>query len=457
MLSLALRAVSLSILVGLPAAAQSDPTIAQRARPIVAPVRDAGIYHLATGTWTRKSSQAAIGIDVIYDNTCSSPYYSPLTVDTFVDEGRIPSPSGPTDLQNRPGTQTSYAISGFQIAYCTDQPTMGAYNVAFFESYAACTSVIGVTPAAAFALTGLPGGGTAGACWIVTIDLDSPPQTASLVFPMQADGDGTYNGPSTNDLFGWSMSSTTPGTATGPIIAGDFNTCLGYDGTRWDSVVNYAEAGTGMSSLDQFRIESGATPPGCYFFGGNPFASFHLELYSTVCSNQLAGTIFCCGNGSGTQCPCGNNSVPVSPGNCGGCNNSLGLGGRLRGTTGTPCGPPIAPGPSISNDTVTLFGNQMPNASALYFQGTTQLAGGAGIVFGDGLRCAGGVVIRLGTKTNVAGASQYPGVGDLPVSVKGGVTLPGVRMYQVWYRNAAAFCTTSTFNLTNGYQIAWGP
>ncbi len=175
------------------------------------------------------------------------------------------------------------------------------------------------------------------------------------------------------------------------------------------------------------------------------------------CSNPDAGTIFCCGNGSGTQCPCGNNSSPVAPGNCGGCNNSIGIGARLRGLTGPQC-PPIAPGgASISNDTVRLFGTQMTNASALYFQGTNQQAGGLGVVFGDGLRCASGTIVRLGTKLNVGGASQYPEMGDLSISVKGMITLPGLRTYQVWYRNAAAFCTTSTFNLSNGYEIAWGP
>jgi hypothetical protein len=98
----------------------------------------------------------------------------------------------------------------------------------------------------------------------------------------------------------------------------------------------------------------------------------------------------------------------------------------------------------------------MPNSSALYFQGTTQLSSGAGSVFGDGLRCAGGSVIRLGTRVNASGASQYPQSGDASVSVRGGVATPGTRTYQVWYRNAAAFCTSDTFNLTNGWQLTWG-
>jgi hypothetical protein len=111
---------------------------------------------------------------------------------------------------------------------------------------------------------------------------------------------------------------------------------------------------------------------------------------------------------------------------------------------------------SISNDTLSLDGTGMPNSSALYFQGTTQTLGGSGSVFGDGLRCASGSVIRLGTKTNVGGASSYPG-GSTPISIKGADASGNTRTYQCWYRNAAAFCTPSTFNLTNGGEVTWGP
>ena len=95
----------------------------------------------------------------------------------------------------------------------------------------------------------------------------------------------------------------------------------------------------------------------------------------------------------------------------------------------------------------------MPNSSCLYFQGTTQAA----TVFGDGLRCAAGSVIRLGAKNNVAGDSRYPAVGDQSISVRGSVTAASTRTYQAWYRNAAAYCTASTFNLTNGYLVVWRP
>jgi plastocyanin len=153
-------------------------------------------------------------------------------------------------------------------------------------------------------------------------------------------------------------------------------------------------------------------------------------------------TGYCFGDGSGTTCPCGNN---VTPGSGTGCANTLGVGGRLAATGA----------PSLGGDTVVLHGTSMPNTATLYFEGTTQVGGGAGATFGDGLRCAGGSVVRLGTKTNVGGASQYPTAGDASVSVRGLVTSPGTRYYQAWYRNAAPFCQPETYNLTNGLTIVW--
>ena len=70
-------------------------------------------------------------------------------------------------------------------------------------------------------------------------------------------------------------------------------------------------------------------------------------------------------------------------------------------------------------------------------------------------RSHGGQVIRLRILSNVAGASSYPGAGNLPISVRGAVATPGSRWYQVWYRNAAAFCTPATFNLSNAVRIDW--
>ncbi len=150
---------------------------------------------------------------------------------------------------------------------------------------------------------------------------------------------------------------------------------------------------------------------------------------------------FCFGDGLSTPCPCGSTATKLQAG----CPSSTGQGGRLYDSGAS----------SLSGDTLVLRGIQMPNSSALYFQGTSAAGGGLGTVFGDGLRCAGGAIQRLGTKTNAFNASQFPAAGDPPVSVRGGITSPGVRTYQVWYRNSTAYCTPSTFNLTNGLTVTW--
>ena len=77
--------------------------------------------------------------------------------------------------------------------------------------------------------------------------------------------------------------------------------------------------------------------------------------------------------------------------------------------------------------------------------------------FGDGLRCAGGAIVRLGLESNVSGASHYPSSGNLPISVRGADSSGDVRTYQCWYRNAANFCQPQTFNLTNAVQTTWAP
>jgi hypothetical protein len=151
---------------------------------------------------------------------------------------------------------------------------------------------------------------------------------------------------------------------------------------------------------------------------------------------------FCRGDGTATACPCGNTGAAGN-----GCAHSLNPSGANLAWVGTP---------DISADTFTLIGSGMPNAPALFFQGTTEVNNGSGTVFGDGLRCAGGTITRLAIHTSVQGDSQYPEAGEPSISVAGGITGgPQTRTYQVWYRNAASFCTPATFNLTNGLAVVW--
>jgi hypothetical protein len=117
----------------------------------------------------------------------------------------------------------------------------------------------------------------------------------------------------------------------------------------------------------------------------------------------------------------------------------------------------------LSADTFTLTGNGIPpGAPVLLVQGTARATTGGenGVVFGDGLRCVSGTVTRLGV-TNVGqyGYFQWPPFGaQVDISVLGMVAPGDLRHYQGWYRDVnPAFCTSATFNLTNGVSIVWQP
>lgn len=159
------------------------------------------------------------------------------------------------------------------------------------------------------------------------------------------------------------------------------------------------------------------------------------------------GTTYCFGDGTGAMCPCGNDGLAGR-----GCDNSVATGGGRLEAHGTP---------SVVDDSMQLRARHLPpTSSALFFQGTTQLAGGAGAAFGDGLRCVSGSTIRLGTNFATGGAVDFGyGVsGDPRVSVVGAIPpAGGTREYQAWYRNAPVFCTAATYNLTNGASVVWSP
>ena len=166
--------------------------------------------------------------------------------------------------------------------------------------------------------------------------------------------------------------------------------------------------------------------------------------------NQLKSaattTSFCYGDGSGTACPCANNSAV---GDKEGCLDSFGLGARITASG-------IA---SVSNDTFKMSGSRMPGSGpCLYFEGTATMSGGAGLSFGDGLLCVGGTIVRLGVKfNNAAGESTYPVGADPILSVAGVVASGDTRTYQIWYRDAVSFCSPATYNLSNGVQTIWAP
>lgn len=150
---------------------------------------------------------------------------------------------------------------------------------------------------------------------------------------------------------------------------------------------------------------------------------------------------YCFGDGSGTACPCTN------PGSVGsGCANGTYPSGAKLSASGVP---------SVSNDTLVLsVTGSSPQQPGIFFLGDNAVNAGAGIVFGDGLRCAGGGVCRI----EVASGDFF---GDLSSSVSLAAScslLQGdVKRVQWWYRDPSLSPCGSGFNLSNGLELTWLP
>jgi hypothetical protein len=231
-----------------------------------------------------------------------------------------------------------------------------------------------------------------------------------------------------------------------------------YSGTDWTSVRNTSNVewttqtfgvnpnanALRWSTTYNFRFDANIAPVsgdvqiGLFRSGGNATA-----VGLPVPGSFGLPTPYCFGDGSGTACPCGNAGAVGS-----GCAHSLNPAGASMSGAGLP---------RISADSFVLTVTGMPDGPGLYFQGDAIAGGGSGFAFGDGLLCATGAILRLGVKFAVGGTSSFPGVGDPTLSVAGGTVAGDVRFYQKWYRDAGAFCTSATYNLTSAIQLTWVP
>jgi hypothetical protein len=174
-------------------------------------------------------------------------------------------------------------------------------------------------------------------------------------------------------------------------------------------------------------------PDSCDLAGGSSQDQNHNNVPDEC--EQDGGTPFCFGF---SGCPCGNNSSHAEQA---GCRNSTGFGAQLVGNGTT----------SVSNDALVLSATRLTGSLVLFMQGDALVS----VTYGDGHRCMGGHLIRLGHKTPAGGNAAYPTGSDLPISVRGGVPpIGGVRYYQALYRNNGGPCGSGT-NITNGVSVVW--
>ncbi len=156
---------------------------------------------------------------------------------------------------------------------------------------------------------------------------------------------------------------------------------------------------------------------------------------------ESAGTAYCFGDRTGTPCPCTN---PGGPGH--GCANAASPDGARIVALGLP---------SVSLDALSFcVSDSFPGQPGLFFQGDLATNGGLGLPFGDGLRCAGGNVVRLELATADANGHASSSV---PIALTAGVSAGDLKQYQWWYRDPLPSMCGAGFNLSNGLQVLWTP
>lgn len=157
--------------------------------------------------------------------------------------------------------------------------------------------------------------------------------------------------------------------------------------------------------------------------------------------SSAVGTPYCFGDSSGTVCPCSNAGASGE-----GCATSNGTGAILGGSGSI----------SVAAADLVLEGAQLvAGQPGLYFQGNNAVAGGSGSAFGDGLRCAGGGVVRLQVRAaNSSGESAT----TIDVAAKGGVSAGDTKRYQLWFRDPGSGSPCGNgFNLSSGLELTWSP
>jgi len=284
-----LSAILVTLAVLVPAAATQAQSLDSNIKAFNGTITEYD-YDFATGTLSKPLPSPASAPAVIYDNTAGNGFF-------FT--------PGPGFKQMDWGTVTTAGhdgVTAFQIGYATDQMAPVSMNI-WFTSGGAGTLGFGTqgTTIAAFGLSGLPGSVSGGVeAYLINVALGS----FCFILP---DGDVGY---------AYELMDTD----TGPLLIGPPN-----------------EAGVD-NAFDRYDLADAYI--GTFWFGGSPFASFHMQL--TGHESYVDFGAACAGNGgfspqltmSGCACSGGSITLDLTDGEGGApfaLAFDLGLGGPTLG------------------------------------------------------------------------------------------------------------------------------
>ncbi len=457
-------------------------------------VKHAGIYHAATGTWTRNrggANQANVGPDVVYNNSLGSGYFfggmtngTLANLDWF-ESGNIPTAASNGSFATQPD-RTRYTINCFEFGYCDLNATPSDWEFTFYESGVPCQNPT-AAPVATFTFQALPANG----CWTVNFDL------TGTEFCLEGDGGALFPGwdldDPTLDSFGFNIDYLGTGTAAaGPLLTGDPDSDdNGYDalnpnngatcnpaacpaapvptagnGTYFNpaglcaAVIPgsiAANAATGRLTRDFWLATDGnpattGAPEGCYYFGGY----FNNGGCGTASNNPYAASYMVIAAAAG-ECSGGGPGAPINGGvaYCSSNPNSTGV------TTALDIQGDLV----ASLNDCTLTASSMPLNSIGFFV-TSRTAGFIANPAGSrGNICVGGQIGRFrgpgqvkssgatGTISLDTNVNEW-NLANIPTSVGNYAAGAGIRShFQLWHRDI--FQGAATSNFSNARYVDW--
>ena len=245
-------------LASAPLAAQRTATAAKAAPP-----QYLGTYRMASGELLPAAAGTRRGPEVLFNNTTPTNYYSvPGALQEWIDEG---------GLRDRNACRTDQ-INGFQIGYCSTEPDptqrSGTIAITFYDETTVCSGPARwPNPTCAYVIPNLPLGTAVGTiqCWVLDIDLEGGFECPATL----AGNFRTEDAAGANRLFGWGFVPVQAN--TGPFLAKG-----GYRASNDFVWFDRSPAGGGLI--------------GCFWFGGSPFAGFHLRAFGPRANSRVYGS-----------------------------------------------------------------------------------------------------------------------------------------------------------------------
>ena len=459
-------------------------------------VKHAGVYHVATGTWTRaRGSQANVGPDIIYNSSIGSGYYfggmtnGTLAGLSWLGTGNVPTATSGGSFATMPN-RTRYTVNCFEFAYCDTNTGTADWEFTFYDNAAPCAEPT-AAPVATFTFQGLP---NAGGCWTVSFDLTAT--NPASTFCLEGDGGASAPGWDGDDLaldsFGYQIRYLGTGTAAaGVLLSGDPQndeatqgyinpnipvncnpancpaapTPFGGNATFFNPVGDCgallansiaANAATGRLTQDRWLATDSTpgivAPEGCYYFGGY--------------FNQQGG----CGTASNNPYAAAYMILAAAAGECTGGPGGNPIGGGVQYCTSNPNSTNATTQLDIQGDLVpalndcTLTATSLPLNSFGYFI-TSRTAGFTANPAGSrGNLCVSGQIGRFtapgqiknsgATGTIALDTPAEWSLNAIPTATGPYQAATGITShFQLWHRDT--FMGSATSNFSNARSVTW--